>query len=91
MSKATDRVPVRSRALKLRTEDPVGYDPAKQTVYRFNATADAIVRLVDGDRSERDIARAIADGDAALADELLVECRAFFDRCVADGLIEWAP
>jgi hypothetical protein len=83
------RVPVRKRSLKLRSTEPVAYDPAKATVYKLNPTADEIVRLADGERNELDIALALAGGDEALAQELLPEFRAFLDRCSLDGLIEW--
>ena len=89
MSEQTFRVPVRQERIKLRTAEPVGYDPAKRTVYKLNATADEILRLVDGQRHEYAIALAVARGDEELARELVAEFRAFLDRCESDGLITW--
>jgi len=89
MNQEPYRIPIRKHTLKLRSTEPVAYDPAKSIVYKLNPTADEIVRLADGERNELDIALTLAGGDRTLAEELLPETRAFLDRCSNDGLIEW--
>ena len=81
-----NKVPALAVGVRMRSSEPVAYAPHTSMIYEFNRDADALLRLVDGNRSVAQIAAVHLGHGAALR---LAECQRFFDECVALGLIEW--
>jgi hypothetical protein len=87
---ATDlsAVPRLVESVRVRKREPFAYNSATFQVLEFNEDAMAIVRLVDGERSVSDIARALAATGVSDPD-LGEQCYTLLSSCVSHGAMEW--
>ena len=83
------RIPACAPKVRLRPTEPIAFDGSRANVYRLNETAWHILRAVDGAKDERAIALACVQGNERHAEVFLPKCRAFLERCVAEGLLRW--
>ena len=83
------RIPVVSKHLRIRKNEPVAYNAARSELHKLNESAYLILGLVDGARSIDEIALMYSDGDTELALEFAPKVAAFLARCEEAQMIEW--
>ncbi len=87
---STSRVPVLAKHLRLRKHEPVAYNARRSELHKLNATAYAILGLVDGARTVEQIAVACMDGDDAAAVAFAPKVETFLERCKSQDMIAWS-
>ncbi|MBS2016737.1 MAG: hypothetical protein JST00_27885 [Deltaproteobacteria bacterium] len=64
-------------------------DESTNRSMRVGEAAKRLLALVDGERTEGEIAASFATGGAEHPESLLPRCRAFLDRCAEFGIVGW--